>query len=536
MAWAVTALLDNAAGNNGWTGPIELLTNSSIGAAATTALTLNGGVAGTGLDLTKVDPGTVIFPTGGNNQGRTVIKAGTVEVDGSVGAVQLAGGALGGTGTVGAIGSNPGTPGNGGTVSPGITFPASAIGTLTGSSAILNSSNVVAVDLSNPGSPTNDVLQIVGSIDLGGAALTGTVAPNVGLGDVFTIITAGSVTGHFPARRRIPPSRAQTSATIAFIDNQKFVVNYFADHVVLDRQLSNVTMGLAKTIAAPVYGQPEKFVATLTPESPELQVSGEVIFTVIDPDANNFQFQIPIDPATGTATFDPSAAIPNGFGSPLQLGTYSVTVSYNGLNSFNVVTFNPATAGPVQATVNRAGTTASVSSSQAPSMFGATVTFTATVTSVVTSPVGGALPPNGTVTFRDTTTNTNLGTFALNPGSGVSSTATVSTSALAIGSHSIQATYNPAVGDNYLGSTSALFSQIVNKSSTTTAVAGSPNPSSYGQPVTLGATVTGTGVGTPTGTVTFKLGSVILGTGALNASGVATYTPPPSSYRAAWAR
>jgi hypothetical protein len=51
----------------------------------------------------------------------------------------------------------------------------------------------------------------------------------------------------------------------------------------------------------------------------------------------------------------------------------------------------------------------------------------------------------------------------------------------------------------------------------------SPNPATYGANVTLTATVTGAGA-TPTRTVTFYDGSLQLGTGTLNSSGVATFS------------
>src|SRR5205085_1437802 len=52
------------------------------------------------------------------------------------------------------------------------------------------------------------------------------------------------------------------------------------------------------------------------------------------------------------------------------------------------------------------------------------------------------------------------------------------------------------------------------------------NPSNFGQTVTFTATVTVTapGAGTSTGTVTFKDGANVLGTGTLNASGVASFS------------
>lgn len=58
---------------------------------------------------------------------------------------------------------------------------------------------------------------------------------------------------------------------------------------------------------------------------------------------------------------------------------------------------------------------------------------------------------------------------------------------------------------------------------TTTAVSASPNPAANGQTITLVATVTkASGIALPTGTVTFKEGSTVLGTGTLNGSSQAS--------------
>ncbi len=68
---------------------------------------------------------------------------------------------------------------------------------------------------------------------------------------------------------------------------------------------------------------------------------------------------------------------------------------------------------------------------------------------------------------------------------------------------------------------------IPGQASTTTALSASPNPSVYGQPVTFTATVaSGTGSGTPTGSVTFMDGTTTLNPGGtqLNSSGVASFT------------
>jgi len=76
---------------------------------------------------------------------------------------------------------------------------------------------------------------------------------------------------------------------------------------------------------------------------------------------------------------------------------------------------------------------------------------------------------------------------------------------------------------SYTTSTSSTLNQVVNLAPTSTALASSANPSTFGQSVTFTATVT-SGIGIPTGTVQFKDGAANLGSPvALNGSGVATY-------------
>jgi hypothetical protein len=67
-----------------------------------------------------------------------------------------------------------------------------------------------------------------------------------------------------------------------------------------------------------------------------------------------------------------------------------------------------------------------------------------------------------------------------------------------------------------------LATQAANTDPTTTTIASSRNPSAAGQSVTFTSTV-GTSNGTPTGVVTFLDGKTSLGTGALNATGVAIF-------------
>ncbi len=104
--------------------------------------------------------------------------------------------------------------------------------------------------------------------------------------------------------------------------------------------------------------------------------------------------------------------------------------------------------------------------------------------------------------------------------SGTGGTATFAISTLLAGTHPITTVYS---GDtNYTTSTSPVLPVVIGQGASAVALASSVNPSNYGQSVTFTATVTGPGI-TPTGTVTFYNGASPIGTGTVNASGVATF-------------
>ena len=225
-------------------------------------------------------------------------------------------------------------------------------------------------------------------------------------------------------------------------------------------------------------------------------------------------------PPTGTVTFfdgatNLGAGTLSGSGvatlstSTLVVGSHPISVVYGG-----DVDFTSSTSSTVNQVVSGAGTSTTLVSSTNPSVFGQSVTFTASVTAM--PPATGT--PTGSVNFFDGATN--IGSGTLN-GSGV---ATLSTSTLSAASHAITAQY---VGNaSYGSSTSADVSQVVNKGATSAALTSSTNPSVYGQGVTFTATVTATApsTGTPTGTVNFLDGATNIGTAILNGSGVATLT------------
>src|SRR5207247_1549549 len=148
--------------------------------------------------------------------------------------------------------------------------------------------------------------------------------------------------------------------------------------------------------------------------------------------------------------------------------------------------------------------------------YGQAVTFTATITPV--APSTGV--PTGTVTFKDGGIAFPSGTVPVdNTGH-----ASLTPATLSVGSHNITIVYN--ADTNYGGSSASLPTQTVNPANTTTTVASSANPSTFGQSVTFTATVAAVlpAAGTPTGTVTFLDGASSIGTGTLSGGGVATFT------------
>src|SRR5439155_1304279 len=196
--------------------------------------------------------------------------------------------------------------------------------------------------------------------------------------------------------------------------------------------------------------------------------------------------------------------------STLAPGSYTVTAVYNGDANFNTST---GTLSGGQ-TVNKADTLTSVSSSANPSVFGQSITFTASVSAVAP----GAGTRTGTVQFK--TNGVNFGS-AVTLSGGSATSAALST--LAVGNYAVSAAYS---GDaNFNTSTGTLSGgRTVNKASSSTAVSSSTNPSFVGQAVTFTATVTAVapGAGTPSGTVQFKTNGVNFGAAATLSGGTAS--------------
>jgi len=194
--------------------------------------------------------------------------------------------------------------------------------------------------------------------------------------------------------------------------------------------------------------------------------------------------------ASGTATLSIAS---------LATGPHNLSAGYSG-NADYVA----SASSPMAETVLQATTTATIVSSINPSVAGTMVTLTAKVS-------GNGGTATGTVTFMD-----GSGAGAVTLGSGAlsaSGVATFTTSALAVGQHTLFAVYGGDAKD--AGCTSAALTQAVQIAASTTTLASSLNPSTFGASVTFAASVSTNG-GAATGTVTFSDGATVLGTATLH--------------------
>jgi hypothetical protein len=243
---------------------------------------------------------------------------------------------------------------------------------------------------------------------------------------------------------------------------------------------TTITSGSA-TPANSTYGQPVQVTATVTPT----------------PTGGALQF---LDGGTVLG----SAAVQSGVASlavaGFGVGTHSITAIYSGDGAI----YLGSTSAVFYATVNKAATTAMLAVSPNPAVVGQAVTLTAAVSPATAT---------GTVQFLDGATS--LGTLTVSNGA-----AMLTVPSFPAGTHPFTAVYS---GDaTYLGSTSAVFTETVNKAATSDTLAVSPNPAVAGQAVTLTAAVS---PATATGTMQFLDGATSLGTVTVS-SGAALLTVP----------
>ena len=275
----------------------------------------------------------------------------------------------------------------------------------------------------------------------------------------------------------------------------------------------------------------------LHPSDMSLEPSGNFIVLSQTSSTNPDGSLIRVLPSTGGQSFvftesapftDNSTAVDQNTG-VIYIGAYS-----SGNNPGEIFAFNPATGikttfanntntlslvegiAVYHTTVLTPATTTTISPSVNPSVSGQSVSFTATV-----SPQNpNSNTPTGTVQFQ--VDGVNFGSPVSVTSAGSVATASFSTSALALGTHAVMASYS---GDNnFANSASGSLTQAVNKAATSATLISSSGSSLTGQSVTFTVTVSITSPGSnavanPTGTVTFSDGSTSIGQGTLSPSG-----------------
>lgn len=215
---------------------------------------------------------------------------------------------------------------------------------------------------------------------------------------------------------------------------------------------------------ASVFGQTVTVIATVSPVTGTGTPTGTVTF-VFDGVATTVPMSL------GQGVFDISE---------LAVGSHPITATYNGDANF---------AGSASQThtqvVNKADTTTTVATSGSPSTSGQPVTFTATVSVKAPGATTQFTSVTGMVTFFDGNGTIKLGTGTIDSGG----QATFSTAALAVGTHTVTASYS---GDsNFNGSTSATLTQTVNGTASPPSLSKLFSPSSInvGQTTSLSFTI-----------------------------------------------
>jgi hypothetical protein len=263
-----------------------------------------------------------------------------------------------------------------------------------------------------------------------------------------------------------------------------------------EKVLTTTTTAVTSSANPSVFGQSMQYTATVAGGP---SVSGTITFK---DGGSNIAGCVAVVMIAGSAscTVSPTAA------------SHTITAVYSG-DANNTASTSPA----LTQVVTADPTTTVVTAALNPTVFGQSVTFTATVTA--NAPGSGI--PAGKIAFQNGGVNIS-GCSAVTLVAGV---ATCTTGALAVGSHSITGVFNGS--SSYITSTSAVITETVNQGATIIVVAASANPSVTGQAVTFTAAVTvvSPAAGTPTGKVNFEDGGVtIAGCGAktLAAAGTAT--------------
>lgn len=380
---------------------------------------------------------------------------------------------------------------------------------------------VYAGDIQAPMLPAADLAgknrTVCGKIDMGAyqthplPPINLTSAPNPSVGGSSVTFTAqvagncntptGTVTfldgGKVFGTATLNPSASASFSTASLIVGTHSIMAAYPGDFNFDATTS-------PAITQTVTGYPSATTLTVAPNPAKALTAITLTSTV------SSQFGTPTGSVTFTTNGQTLATVGlNGSGiatatvSTLGAGTYTVVATYSADTNF------AANSASAQETVVGADTTTRLTASPNPADLLQTVTFNTMVRAAQ-----GTAVPAGTVTLAEGSTI--LGTKTLD----ASGNASFSLSTLALGPHTITASYSSTGNFN---ASSASVNEVVTVIATSLALSASPNPAALGQPVTIQASAAA-GSTIPSGTVTFFDGSAVLGTGPINGAGQASLT------------
>ena len=231
-----------------------------------------------------------------------------------------------------------------------------------------------------------------------------------------------------------------------------------------------ITVG-AGTLAAANYDFPNLVAGTLTITPAPLTITA---------DDQSMVYGAPLPVLTASYSGFVNGDAPANLATPVTLstdatssspvGTYAIQ-AFGATSANYKITFVNGTL-----TINQASTTTTLAASVNPSVFGQSVTFTATVAAAAP----GSGTPTGTISFMEGS-NT-LDTESLD----TSTTVSFTTSALAVGSATITAVYS---GDTDFLTSGSSTTDTINQASTATSLFALPTLTTSGETVTLTATI-----------------------------------------------
>jgi hypothetical protein len=371
-------------------------------------------------------------------------------------------------------------------------------GNLADPESIASTTTTVASSLDPTGFGQSLTFTVTVSAPAGTGSLTGTVSISDTLGGTTTTLASGLVLNASGVATFSVSTLAvgRHSITAAYNNQNDPAHAPSTSPALVETVLEGTAVFLTSSANPSAVGQSVTFSAAVTSSGGGVTPSGTVTFydgaTILGTPTLN---------ASGVATYTTSS---------LANGMHQIVAVYSSSPSAEV----EGSTSPVVYQEVQTPSSIAVSSSLNPSTYGVPVTFTATVTS------SAAFPATGTVKLLDKGLPIATGTLAGNPG-----TATFTISTLAAGTHSITVTY---AGDSYnqsSNSSATPLNQTVTEAQTVTTVSATPVSGIAGTPETLTASVAlAEGSAPLTGTVNFTSGTTLLGSAAVNASGVAAVT------------